>query len=101
MDRIGRSGRVLARGKGIELERRRERMRTHPCVRLFCIIDTLTITSMLPGVDDNIDDVPLAVARAGHDRNCNMSRPSPIDRHLSRISTGLNGWQQGSEFYVR
>jgi hypothetical protein len=35
---------------------KRERMRTHPCVRLFCLMDTLTITSMLPGVGDSIDD---------------------------------------------
>ena len=26
-------------------------MRTHPCVRLFCIIDTLTSASVLPGID--------------------------------------------------
>jgi hypothetical protein len=51
-------------------------MRTHPCVRLFCIIDTLTITSMLPGVDDSIADTPMAVARGGHDRIGNMSKPS-------------------------
>jgi hypothetical protein len=36
-------------------------MRTHPSVRLFCIIDTLTITSMLPGVDDSIADTPIAI----------------------------------------
>jgi hypothetical protein len=29
--------------------------RTHPCVRLFCIIDTLTSASMRPGVDASID----------------------------------------------
>jgi hypothetical protein len=51
-------------------------MRTHPCVRLFCIIDTLTITSMLPGVDDSIADTPMVVARDGHDRIGNMSKPS-------------------------
>jgi hypothetical protein len=34
-----------------------EGARTRHCVRLFCIIDTLTITSMLPGVDNIIDEV--------------------------------------------
>ena len=42
------------------------RMRTHPCVRLFCLMDTLTITSMLPGVGDSIDD---AASRGRPDRS--------------------------------
>jgi hypothetical protein len=33
-------------------------MRTHPCVRLFCIIDTLTSASMLPGIDRYIEELP-------------------------------------------
>jgi hypothetical protein len=32
-------------------------------VRLFCIIDTLTITSMLPRADDSIADTPMAVVQ--------------------------------------
>jgi putative transcriptional regulator len=47
-----------------------------PACDFFCVIDTLTIASMLPGVDDSIADSPMAVARAGHDRICNMSQPS-------------------------
>jgi hypothetical protein len=36
---------------------RSEGARTRHCVRLFCIVDTLTITSMLPGIDNIIDEV--------------------------------------------
>jgi hypothetical protein len=60
-------------------------MRTHPCVRLFCIINALTITSMLPGVDDSIHDTPIVVARAGHDRIGNMSN------HRRTRDTDLTG----------
>ena len=47
--------------------------RTHHCVRLFCIIDTLTITSVLPGVDDIIDEYATGIARTGHAHARNMS----------------------------
>jgi hypothetical protein len=50
-----------------------EEARTHHCVRLFCIVDTLTITSMLPGVDDIIDEYPTGIARTGLAHACNMS----------------------------
>jgi len=32
--------------------------RTPPCVRLFCIVDTLTRASVLPGVDGNSEELP-------------------------------------------
>lgn len=50
-----------------------EGARTHHCVRLFCIIDTLTITSVLPGIDDIIDEYPTGIARTGHAHVRNMS----------------------------
>jgi hypothetical protein len=37
------------------------------------VTDTLTITSMLPGVDDIIGKVPYGVARTGHTYASNMS----------------------------
>jgi hypothetical protein len=49
-------------------------MRTHPCVRLFCIVDTLTSASVLPGIDDIIKDARGRVVRAGHGPFGNMSR---------------------------
>jgi hypothetical protein len=48
-------------------------MRTHPCVRLFCIVDTLTSASVLPGIDGIIDEAPTSVVRSGHDHMDNMS----------------------------
>jgi hypothetical protein len=48
-------------------------MRTHPCVRLFCIVDTLTSASVLPGINDIINEVPESVVCAGHDHMDNMS----------------------------
>ena len=56
-------------------QRKQLHMRTHPCVRLFCIVDTLTSASVLPGVEDSIDEVPERVVCAGHDRLDNMSSP--------------------------
>jgi hypothetical protein len=51
-------------------------MRTHPCVRLFCIIDTLTSASVLPGIDAIIEELPKRVVFTRHDYIDNMSRPS-------------------------
>jgi hypothetical protein len=48
-------------------------MRTHPCVRLFCIVDTLTSASVLPGINDIIDEAPASVVCTGHDHMDNMS----------------------------
>jgi hypothetical protein len=48
-------------------------VRTPHCVRLFCIINTLTIASMLPGVDAIIHEASSAIARAGHVFIGNMS----------------------------
>ena len=48
-------------------------MRTHPCVRLFCIVDTLTSASVLPGINDIIDEAPQSVVCTGHDHMDNMS----------------------------
>jgi hypothetical protein len=39
----------------------------------FSITDTLTITSMLPGVIAIIDEAPMAIVRLGHEYSCNMS----------------------------
>ena len=50
-----------------------EGARTHHCVRLFCIIDALTITSVLPGIDDIIDEYRTGIARTGHAHARNMS----------------------------
>jgi hypothetical protein len=50
-------------------------MRTHPCVRLFCVVDTLTITSMLPGADVSIDEMPM------------RSRPGRSRPHLKYVTT--------------
>lgn len=44
----GHMGAVLMRSR---------QARTHPCVRLFCIIDTLTSASMRPGVNGNIEEL--------------------------------------------
>jgi hypothetical protein len=41
-------------------------MRTHPCVRLFCIVDALTSASLLPGIDIIIEEFPRRVVFAGH-----------------------------------
>jgi hypothetical protein len=49
-------------------------MRTHPCVRLFCIVDTLTSASVLPGIDDIIKEARGCVVLAGHGPFGNMSR---------------------------
>ena len=49
-------------------------MRTHPCVRLFCIVDTLTSASVLPGINYIIDEAPASVVCTGHDHMDNMSR---------------------------
>jgi hypothetical protein len=57
-------------------------MRTHPCVRLFCIIDTLTSASMLPGIEDIIREAQGGVVRAGHGPFGNMSRYAPIRKRL-------------------
>jgi hypothetical protein len=48
-------------------------MRTHPCVRLLCIIDTLTSASVLPGIEVIIQEPPTRVARSGHGREGVMS----------------------------
>ena len=48
-------------------------MRTHPCVRLFCIIDTLTSASVLPGIYDIIKDYSARVVCTDHDPPDNMS----------------------------
>jgi hypothetical protein len=48
-------------------------MRTHPCVRLFCIIDTLTSASVLPGIEVIIEEFRRSVVSAGHDLMGNMS----------------------------
>jgi hypothetical protein len=45
-------------------------------VRLFCIIDTLTSASVLPGIDVIIDELPKRVVFTRHDYMDNMSRPS-------------------------
>jgi hypothetical protein len=52
-------------------------MRTHPCVRLFCIIDTLTSASVLPGIDVIIEESSKGVAFTGHDHTDNMSSYGP------------------------
>jgi hypothetical protein len=49
-------------------------MRTRPCVRLFCIVDTLTSASVLPGINDIIEELPKWVVFAGHNYMDNMSR---------------------------
>jgi len=41
-------------------------VRTPHCVRVFSIINTLTIASMLPGVDPIIHESSSAIARACH-----------------------------------
>jgi len=63
-------------------ERCDQAMRTHPCVRLFCIIDTLTSASVLPGIDVIIEELPKRVVGADHGCIGNMSRPysSSINR---------------------
>jgi hypothetical protein len=48
-------------------------MRTRPCVRLFCIVDTLTSASVLPGINYIIDEAPASVVCSGHDHIDNMS----------------------------
>jgi hypothetical protein len=48
-------------------------MRTHPCARLFCIIDTLTSASVLPGIHVIIEEFRKSVVSASHDRVDNMS----------------------------
>jgi hypothetical protein len=47
--------------------------RTHPCVRLFCIIDTLTSASVLPGIDAIIQEYSGRVVCNGHDPVGDMS----------------------------
>jgi hypothetical protein len=48
-------------------------MRTHPCVRLFCIVDTLTSASVLPGINDIIDKVT---------RECRLLRSRPHGQYV-------------------
>ena len=48
-------------------------MRTHPCVRLFCIVDALTSASVLPGIDAIIEELLQSVVCTGHGRMDNMS----------------------------
>jgi len=64
-------------------------MRTRPCVRLFRIIDTLTSASVLPGVNDILEELWKKVVFASHDCIDNMSRPwvvvvrfRPADRRI-------------------
>jgi hypothetical protein len=47
--------------------------RTHPCVRLFCIIDTLTSASVLPGIEVIIGEFRESVVSASHELVDNMS----------------------------
>jgi hypothetical protein len=57
-------------------------------VRLFCIVDTLTITSMLPGIDDIINEVP-----DGNRPHGSRSRTQYVTffrRHSSRIVRGVS-----------
>jgi hypothetical protein len=63
-------------------------MRTHPCVRLFCIVDTLTSASVLPGIDDIIDEAPTSVVRSGHDHMDNMSSQVPASSHFPCFGWG-------------
>jgi hypothetical protein len=53
-------------------------MRTHPCVRLFCIIDTLTSASVLPGIEVIIEELVKRVVFIGHDHLGNMSSYAPL-----------------------
>jgi hypothetical protein len=47
----------ISRAAILDFKKQRQ-ARTPPCVRLFCIIDTLTSASVLPGVDGNIEELP-------------------------------------------
>lgn len=60
------SGRMLAQA------------RTHPCVRLSCIVDTLTRASVLPGIDIIVEELTKIVVFPGHDDIGNMSRPKSL-----------------------
>jgi hypothetical protein len=63
-------------------------MRTHPCVRLFCIIDTLTSASVLPGINDIIEQQLKRVVGADHDCMGNMSRPSILSQVTLSLTDG-------------
>ena len=60
-------------------------MRTRPCVRLFCIVDTLTSASVLPGINDIIEELGKRVAFAGHNYMNNMSRPQFVGFQLAGV----------------
>jgi hypothetical protein len=57
-------------------------MRTHPCVRLFCIVDALTSASVLPGIDVIIKELLQGVVCTGHGQMDNMSSQKRVKNAL-------------------
>jgi hypothetical protein len=72
-------------------------VRTHPCVRLFCIVDTLTSASVLPGIDDIIKELPASVVCADHGHMDNMSSQA-LYRYKGK---GRCAFYRGSAYAIR